>query len=733
MSTNRIALAAVFAVAACSGRGDTSTVVPKPAASDGAAPAAKASPSGAGKAAAAGDAVERTPGTAHIGNLDTVVLASTGDAAITRDSFGSVRFWSAIDGSVEPQTLPVRGARSFSLARHPEGWTIAVVDSAQAGRTLRATGDGRGAKQGATPGATPGAIKMTELASLAPFDAIVEFHVLPGGEHVLALARDRTLRVYDDRGVELARLQKRSFRPDRLLLASDGAHGVAMSLSRDETGKTDGSLQRFTVSLGDKPAIALDGDAMSFATLLDTGTPMMDMSPDGKRFAYFNRNVTGQTTEWFIVVKDLETDTDKTVAAPIAIHLDPNLGFIGDREVLAYTSRGATAWVVDTDEDDRVVPRPAPPQHSSGTTPHDYAAGTFAAGTSQWLYVQKVADGDGQYLGYGALTPIGAAVSPSGKHAAWVSAMNEIFVEEIGSGPISTTMRALPNDWATQFGVQSVMFADDDLLFAVDRLGGIRLLSWRTNEVVAEAGASGGVRDAEYVPKLGLLRVTRHQNDTWIYELKGNELDGPHIVVDGGFRAGLLMPERDADPVLWTLDPQGVYRAYTLAELRRDRTKQEAATSTPRRPSSGGVQPTAIGRDGVRYFVGSTETGYANVRIAKDGIERELALSRINFSTVMPSPTGKTILVSFQDGAMLAYRTDTLELLWSFSTSVAASQILWSDDGKYVAVAASNGGAVLDASDGSVVSTRCAQAFEMRKAPPQSFFPSTTGASICER
>ena len=64
-----------------------------------------------------------------------------------------MRFWASLDGTSEPQIVPVRGARSLSIARHADGWTIAVIDSAQAGRVLRANNAG----------------EISEIASLAPF------------------------------------------------------------------------------------------------------------------------------------------------------------------------------------------------------------------------------------------------------------------------------------------------------------------------------------------------------------------------------------------------------------------------------------------------------------------------------------------------------------------------------------------------------------------------------------
>ncbi len=667
----------------------------------------------------------RRAGVPHLGIIDQVVLTADGRAAMTRDSFGSVRLWPTLDGSAEPQLVPVRGARSMSIARHTDGWTIAVVDAAQAGRILRASPGG----------------ETVELAALPPFDPLLEFHVLAGGTRVLGLARDHTVRLYDDSGQELARLQRRNFRPTRLLVSKDGTLALAVSTSRDETGKTDGTIRTLTVRTGASPSITASDEEHAFSTMLDPAQPTIALAPDGKRFAYANRPTEAGATTWNVEMIDLATGEHTTIPSPIQLHLDANIGFVSDGDVLAYSPRGAMAWLMDPANPDGAMPRPAPAQHSGTPPMHAYAGDRLAVGISQWLYVQDVSDKRERYLGYDVMVPITAALSPAGQHAAWVSNTSQLYVEDIGDGDGATArIRHLTQPWMAQLGVVRASFIDEHRLVAVDRLGGIRLIDLRTNETLAEAGAGGGVRDAEVLPAAGLVRVTRHHNDTWLFEIKGDELVGPYMVIDNAPRAGLLEARTANDPVLWTLDSANKLRTYTLAELRKHggRTAKdkdaEAEKAEPEpMPTPAIPSPIAIDRRGARYAFTASPTGGTLIKIERGGVERELAIARSNISRVVPSPDGSRLVVAFQDGALLAYRTDTLELLWSFSTAVASNQVEWSDDGQRIVVAGNNGGAVLAAEDGSVVRSRCAQGFEVRGTPPNQFFPSAGQASLCER
>ena len=58
----------------------------------------------------------RTRGVPHSNNIDLVALSRDGELALSRDSLGGIRFWPSLDGKSEPMLMPIRGARSMSLA-----------------------------------------------------------------------------------------------------------------------------------------------------------------------------------------------------------------------------------------------------------------------------------------------------------------------------------------------------------------------------------------------------------------------------------------------------------------------------------------------------------------------------------------------------------------------------------------------------------------------------------------
>ena len=81
-------------------------------------------------------------GVGHTAAIAVVTVSSDGRAALTRDSFGSVRFWPALDGTAEPMIVPLPGARHMSLSHGDAGWLLAMVDSAEAGHLYRVDPDG---------------------------------------------------------------------------------------------------------------------------------------------------------------------------------------------------------------------------------------------------------------------------------------------------------------------------------------------------------------------------------------------------------------------------------------------------------------------------------------------------------------------------------------------------------------------------------------------------------------
>jgi hypothetical protein len=82
--------------------------------------------------------------------------------------------------------------------------------------------------------------------------------------------------------------------------------------------------------------------------------------------------------------------------------------------------------------------------------------------------------------------------------------------------------------------------------------------------------------------------------------------------------------------------------------------------------------------------------------------------------------------------AIAVFRSDTLEENWSFSSGVFHSDISWSPDGRYVAVAAQTGAVVRAADSGEAVLQRCGLEFEALGTPPTTALQTINQRTICE-
>src|SRR5687768_2516016 len=82
------------------------------------------------------------PGFPHALEIDRVILSPDGASALTRDNGMRVRLWPKLDGSAEPMVVPLSDAIRLSFARRSNGFTIAALDAAGAGRVIRVADDG---------------------------------------------------------------------------------------------------------------------------------------------------------------------------------------------------------------------------------------------------------------------------------------------------------------------------------------------------------------------------------------------------------------------------------------------------------------------------------------------------------------------------------------------------------------------------------------------------------------
>lgn len=660
----------------------------------------------------------RHAGVAHSGAIDRIALAPDGGAALTRDVVGGVRLWPALDGSREPVVVPIRAPQAFSLARNGSGWTIFAVDASGGAKAF--VSDAKDAIQG--------------RGELAPFQPLVEGHVLPGGKHVLALFRDHSIRLLDLDGKELARLEERKFRPVELRITADGKHAVALMKERDTSGANKLEIQPLDVVFEGKVSIARAGSPRLTTSTIDIGPSTAALSPDGGRMAIVQKF---NNTAWEVAVVDLRSEAQPTLFTVQAQqHTIPGIGFVSPTRMLAAANDGSVSWLLDV-EHNSTHPRTAPPaDFNTQLRVQAFGADRHIAGHGNWLYVADAAKGEHRFLGYRTLQATSLAISPDAKQLATVFPQGPVWIEPLGDeGPDGLTAQ-LPSD--PMNSVFRVRFADDEHVILVDGLGGVQLVEWKTGKQIAEAGVNGSIRSVQLDAKRGLLLIDRHStvNDSRVFELDlQHGFRGPYIVADQSYRTGLLTsgPPTQKDAVLWTLDSGNRLRYYTLAELRSDLSVDEVkGKAIDLKP--GQIAPLALDRNGRQYGIRWNGT-QMELFVDLGQHVRSKTIADGSVSEMIPAEDGKSFVAIHQrSGGMgiAVYDSETLTEQWSLSTGQFHSEVVWSPDGEYVGVAAQTGAVVHAAKSGEAVHQRCGLEFEVVGTAPNNAFSTVNQRTLCE-
>lgn len=652
-------------------------------------------------------------GAGHTANIDLVALSSDGKAAVTRDQIGGMRLWPALDGSVEPVVIPVQGPQQLSVETHRKGgFTVAAVDAAGGAKIFGVAPEG----------------KVTELGSFAPFQPLFGIYVLPGGERLLALFRDHGIRLVDRGATELASLEERRFRPTSLRLGADGKSFAAVVAVSGTGNKAEIQRLRLVEGKGE-PAVRIERvgspQVVEAANVLSDTTAVM--SPDGRRFVAVDKPA---GAAWELLVVDLEKGATTRMQVQMPSHIIPNIGFVSAHELLASAHDGSLSWLVDLDDGTQHARSSAPMDFVSQGRAQALAHGVQAAGHGTWLFVHDVNERSYRYLGYKSFQTQSVAISPSGEHVAWVYMSGPVFVEALREGPGPRV--ELPYD--PSFGVTKVRFFDDEHVILIDGVGSVRLLRWRDAKLVGETGIQGGIRAMHFEPERGVLLVERHTNDAYLFEVSEKGFRGPYIVADQSFRAGLLAKgvAGHEDAVMWTLDSGNRLRHYTLEELRKDPSHDAVMAKGDVIPP-GKVAPLAIDRFGRHY--GVRWNGSSMELFVDFGPHLKTQVSSNgDISAIVPSPSGErfvSVHQRAQNTSLSLHDTESLEERWSYST-VFNNEVVWSPDGRYVAVAASTGAVVLDVETGKPVRRRCGVEFAAVAAAPSTAFNTLNLRSMCE-
>jgi hypothetical protein len=656
----------------------------------------------------------RRPGVAHVGPIDFVQLSRDGAAAVTRDTAGALRLWSALDGSVEPQIIPARGAVFASVERFEDGATVFVVDASSGGKLFAVDEMGT----------------LEERAAFPPFEPLYEGHVLPGGDRAVLLGRDHALRLIDRRGQTLSRFDDRRFRPERLDVSFDGKTLVALIHQPSVAGRRRVELQRLAVE-GDH--ISRVGSPRLVETTGEVLRHNSSISADAKRFAVVDE---AEGEGWRIAIFDLE-DPD---AAPqrriveLSHGLPPSLGFVSAERLLVSAADGSLSWLVDLDAD-RTYVRSAPPQDFAqrGKT-HAFARGRQAAGMGTWLFVHDVETLDHRFMGYEAVQAQTLAVSPSGRHVAWGYAQGPVLVEAIEELGRDVVLPGDERRWPVR-----LRFLDDEHVLVADSAGGVTLLDGRTGREIDAHGVFGGVRRLEVAPDLGLLLVDSNLSIQHVYEISSEGFGRKAVLSDRAYRSGLLAAAGSDDPVVWTLDGGNRLRKYRSEVLFGDPSR-EALKELGRTLPSGEAAPLAVDAEGRHYGVRwngrSMEIFIKTMPREGESTPADVSVVvRDGPSEIVPSPRGDRFVAAIGTGQSMmvrAYDAQSGESLWSFSTGVHHTDLVWSPDGRWVGIAANIGAVLLDAASGKTVRSRCGVGFRVSAAPPSNPFTALSRPTLCE-
>lgn len=653
------------------------------------------------------------PGVAHSGTIDALTVCPDGSCAMTRDNVGGLRLWPALDGSAEPQPIPVRGASAFTAAKAGKHFTAFVVEASGGARIFSVAPDGT----------------ADETAALPPFSPVLEGHVLAGGERVLAVLKDGTIRLFDTKGKELAKFDERKFQPAKLRVDADGTEFVA-SMNPVQSGAAFTlEVQRFKIGgNAAAPKIERHGPPriINTSTLVDSASSVM--STDARRFAVAAR---GAGDKWELDVYDLAKDSKPTThLVRVPAHIVPHLGFITPTKMIVSSNEGTVSWLLDLESGD-TWPRTAIPQDFSHQGKVQASAnGRQVVAYGNWLFVQDVQARRHRFLGYKAAQGAGIAVSPKNGYVAWAYMGGPVYVEGIGKHADEGSLR-LQLD--AEFGVNKVRFLDEEHLVIVDGAGGVFLYHWPTQTLIDRAGVMGNVRTVDIDTAQGLLLIDRHNNDASVFEVSARGFQGPYIVADQSYRLGLLQPTPPSAAVLWTLDGTNKLRTYTLDELRGDLSRAKVETMGEAL-QNGQPAPLAIDRKGRHYGIrwnGSQLELF--VALEKDTTSKAVPSGDIN--QIVPAPNGKRFLVVFNRAGMISvavHDTKALKPLWSYSTGVFNNDVSWSEDGDLIGLAANTGAILLDAKTGKPVQRRCGLEFASVSSPPSNAFTNFGQRSLCE-
>jgi WD40 repeat protein len=665
----------------------------------------------------AGPVSAKYPGVAHSASIDLVSIDPTGVAALTRDTVGGLRIWTALDGSAEPQVVPIANPRSMAILKaDEERFVVFAVEASGGARFISMASDGH----------------AKDVATLPPFNPVLQVVALDGtqGGQFVALMKDGSIRTFNLQGEERAAFDKKGFQPNSIRASADGGSVLALT-GMDRVGADNRvEAQRFSMGgTAQAPTLRRSGTPQILKTTAVVSDTTVAFSCDGSEVAVLARS---SPTHWEIEVYDLGADGEpRNIPVKFNQHQQPHLGYTGAGRLLVSTNEGTPSQLVDTASASIRLRTPIPQDFNHQGRVQASTARRQILGYGTFLFVHDVDDRKHRFLGYATTQGSSVGVSPTGRYVAWAYAQGPVVVESVDASTPAVEIQYGSNNFA---GTR-VRFLDDDHVIIIDAVGEVTLWHWPSQTVVAHAGTMSNVRNVHIDAAQGVLVLERHTNEAWVYEVSVEDgFVGPYIVGDV-FRLGILRPKPPSDALLWSMQSSNnKVREFTLDQLRSDMTTAESEAVAVDLVA-GQSPPLAVDPLGQQYGVRWNGTALELFVVQGEQTLGSKPMPTNDISQILPSPRGDRFLaVLNRAGAVSVAMLDskTLESLWSYATGVFNADAAWSDDGRYVALSANTGAVLLDAETGSPVLSRCGFRFAALGAPPSTAFSAPNQKSLCE-
>ncbi len=617
-------------------------------------------------------------GVPHGGHITQVAVTEGADAALTFDTTGGVRLWPALDGWRTPLPLAVTAPDQLSLSHAGRDLLAAIRDEAGGVRILRLGRDGsvRGDAQ-------------------IPADIAVKQVIALDGS-VLVRRDDQSIEWYTADGESRGRLVAE---PSQRVQAIAARHGSAVAIVTDGTKYH----MRWLITLGTK---------LSWGGAYELPAPVegdrFALSPSHHRIAFVDPQRNLAVYELGLV----PTRVGNTMFADTIA----NLGFV-DEDHIALMGSSLRWWAMPQQPAKDPWEVPTTPS-SAPTTRVLGSGGAIADGLAVMGYgaALSLTDTAGvKYLGYRehGVGNVGAAngalwVTMTGSHVVWLD-------DKLGVVRDIELRKAERDPW-----VYATPVSDRHVITQTTAEGKykIDLVDVDSKAAPISIGSFPSVERVELSPETGILGLSTY---TKIHRFKVDLATNTVTPMPALKTRGSLVQMRLFDPAKTdgvaaiTLGWANEYdEDYTLTIYR------EKGTPKRIRPLRGRV--IEIGSKGTIYVANGSriETWKSGKKVSSFEVDKLGSAVAVNADGSRFAVNANNEVIVVDDKGALQWRTP----LWG------TQQLVFTKDGKHLAVRANGGLLLLDAATGQKKAMECGWTFSLMTLPPNT--NALASAPVCE-